>query len=133
MKLCIYITLLPSLPNSWRYIASTLHFQRFPVLGESEHFINCEYLFRWIPFPSPHLSLSLSLSLSLCYTLWHTWEYQYLISQNEIALKYSITCILQITYVMNIIIVHNTGQHLFLVNDFTVSIIESLHVLYYVL
>ena len=34
---------------------------------------------------------------------------------------------------MNIIIVHNTGQHLFLVNDFTVSITESLHVLYYVL
>ena len=57
-KPCMYIILLPSLPNSQRYVASTLHFQRFPKLEESECFMHCKHSLRWMSF-----SLSLSFFL----------------------------------------------------------------------
>lgn len=90
MKLYTHIILLPSLPNSLRYTASTLHFQRSPVLGESGHFTETEYSI-------------FSLPLSECYTLRHRWRYWCFILQNGIILNCSITCFFQAIYVVDII------------------------------
>lgn len=124
MKFCTHIILLPSLPNSLRYVASTLHFQRFPMLEERGHFIKTEYLSKChlpsspplsSPFSSPlpshlHLSsvsvsvclcLSLHPSILLCVQMLHTqtytWRYRYLTLWNvKMSNDYILNC--SITY-----------------------------------